>query len=220
MADAPAPRAVWWQSGLVATLIGLFVSAATLIQGTLQKERELKLQQEQHAQQIRIAYMNVLVESGLEGLGVMADFIADTEPDPVIQQWAIKQREKAREAALAAEQRLVEERKKAAEAAENLRKQEERAARAEAEAERLRTQAQADRAARDQASADARKARAEAEAARAAAGAAEDRVVRAKERLSGKSVLTPPASDTANLTSQRTLIFSQQPIDKLRLAQP
>ena len=123
-------RAPWWQTGLLATLIGLAVSAATIIQGTLQKERELKLQEEQHAQQIRIAYMNVLVESGLEGLGVMADFIADTEPDPVIQQWAIKQRDKALEAARVVEQRLAEEQQKAAQATENLRKQEERAARA------------------------------------------------------------------------------------------
>ncbi len=218
MSEGTSSRAPWWQSGLVATLIGVAVSAATLIQGTLQKERELKLQAEQHAQQIRIAYMNVLVESGLEGLGVMADFIADTEPDPVIQQWAIKQRDKALEAASEIEQRLAEERKKSAQATANLLQQEERAARAEAEAERLRTQAQADRAAREQAAADARQARAEADAARVAAGAAEARVIRSKERLEGKSAAPSNYGVDSIMMLQRAPLNPK--IDKLRLAVP
>src|SRR5688572_29709370 len=87
----------WWKKSVTVAILGAAIPVATFIQGWLQKDRELALQEQQQVQQFRAQYMSVLSEAGVEGIEVLSDFIADTEPDPAIREWAKKQHKKARE---------------------------------------------------------------------------------------------------------------------------
>jgi hypothetical protein len=135
----------WWKSGLFAALLGAAIPAATFVQGWMQKNRELALQERQQLQQIRLAYMEVMVQGGVQGMEILADFIADTEEDPVIRGWASKQRDKARATADILEKRLLEEEAKVREAERKLREAQEKAARASEEDKKLRAGPPADR---------------------------------------------------------------------------
>jgi len=174
----------WWKKGLWAALIGAVIPVATFVQGWMQKNRELALQEQQQIQQFRAQYMSVLAETGIEGMEVLADFIADTERDPTIREWAIKQREKARSKVADLEKRLEAERlaaeaaKVAAQAAEQ--KTERLAARATAPqpAESPGRRAEVERAAAE--------ARGEWARAQAAAAASESKVARMRAALTGR----------------------------------
>lgn len=184
----------WWRSGFFAALLSAAIPGATFVQGWLQKSRELELQKQQQLQELRMGYMDVMVEAGVEGMAMLADFIASTERDPAIRAWAVSQRDKARSEAEALRARVTEETAKALEAEREMREAQDAAARAEALAKQLAERAAADREARAQAekaAAEARKARAEASAAAASAGDARSKVERSHETLSGKAPESP-----------------------------
>jgi septal ring factor EnvC (AmiA/AmiB activator) len=179
----------WWKSGLFAALLSAAIPGATFVQGWLQKGRELELQKQQQLQELRMGYMQVMVEAGVEGMELLADFIADTEDDPAMKEWAAKQRKKARATADALRARLGEETTRALEAERRLAEAAEKAATAEERAEQLAARAAADREAREQAeaaAAAARQARAAASAAAVSADTARTKVERSYETLSGK----------------------------------
>lgn len=131
---------------MLVALLSITIPVATFIQGTLQKGRELELQRQQQVQQLRLAYANMMVASGVERMAFLADFIAATEEDPLIKRWAVQQQTAIKTQQAELEQRIEEEQKKAF-AAERARIDAERKA---AEAEKLLAAAQ-NQAARDQA---------------------------------------------------------------------
>lgn len=125
----------WWKSSTLAAVIGLAIPAATFVQGWLQKSRELELQDRQQKQELRLAYMNVLVEGGLDGMVLVADFVSRTEPDPAIKIWAADLKQGAEQHAQAERTHLEDELKKlrAAEAEQQKAQAEARDAQASAE---------------------------------------------------------------------------------------
>jgi membrane protein involved in colicin uptake len=86
----------WWQEGIPAAVFGLIatVGAAgiTAIHDGYQKERDLQLQQQQEVEHLRTTYAAVLADGGVEQVALLADFIASTENDPTIRDWATKQK--------------------------------------------------------------------------------------------------------------------------------
>ena len=196
----------WWKGGLFAALLSAAIPAATFVQGWMQKNRELALQERQQLQQIRLAYMEVMVEGGVQGMEIVADFIADTEEDPVIVAWASKQRNKARATADTLEKRLLEEEAKVREAESKLREAEEKAARAAEEEKKLRERPVADRessARAEKAAEDSLKASAAVAVAEVNAEAAREKVLRSKETLSGKTLSTPVQTVSPKLVPQQ-----------------
>lgn len=190
---ADAPKEPWWRKGLFAALLGATIPLATFVQGWWQKERELELQERQQLQQIRLAYMNLMLEGGMERVQTLADFIADTEQDPGIRAWAAKQRDKARQTVADLEQKIADEQKRAVGAENERREAEERAARAEALARRL-AEANASQEQREQARKAALEAQAALARAEASARASQSKVARTRETLQGRIV---PRADTA-----------------------
>jgi hypothetical protein len=136
-------NAPWWKSSTVAAVIGLAIPAATFVQGWLQKSRELELQDRQQKQELRLAYMNVLVEGGLDGMVLVADFVSRTEPDPSIKIWAADLKKGAEQHAAAERTHLEDELKKlrAAEAEQQKAQAEARSAQASVEVARERAAA-------------------------------------------------------------------------------
>ena len=215
-------QAPWWKSGIFAAILAAAIPTATAIQGWLQSERELQLQDPQQVQQLRLAYMNVLVEAGLEGMAAVAEFAATTEEAPRIQAWARRQQQVVAQAAQKEREQLEALEARVAEAEEATR-----AAREQADEARAQAASLAEQAARDQ------KAKAHAEAAAEAAALAQRRAAkesatllaerakaeRKKELLSGRaaSVAKEPSSTTAvPVTELRTI--SPELIRKLQSA--
>lgn len=186
MTEPPEKKAPWWRAGLFAAVVGAAIPVATLLQGWQQKGRELELQELQQAQQIRVAYMNLLVEGGLERVQTLAEFIADTDLDPRMRQWAADQKKKALEQASELKKELADSQKAAEEAARAHGEAEARARRAEAEARRLAEQAGADREARARAEKEAEQARAKAAEADREVQTKEAEVDRTRETLQGR----------------------------------
>jgi hypothetical protein len=179
-------RQPWWKRGLFAALLGAAIPAATFVQGWWQSRRELQLQERAQLQQIRMAYMNLMVEGGVDRVEMLADFIADTEQDLGIRSWAEKQREKARATVKVLEARIADEQKRSVTAEGERRAAEERATRAEAEAKRLAEKASGDRAEKERAEKAAEDARAAAASADSNARVTEAKVARSRETLHGR----------------------------------
>jgi hypothetical protein len=140
--------------GLIAALGGVVtvaVTVATAVHGWWQGRRELELQERQQLQQLRMAYMNVMVDGGFERVEMVADFIAETEQDSKIREWAENQRKKAGETATKVRAQAEDQRKSLAEAEKARVEAEKRASQAEAEARRLAEQAGADQKKREEA---------------------------------------------------------------------
>jgi septal ring factor EnvC (AmiA/AmiB activator) len=197
----------WWKRGLLVALIGAAIPVATLMQGWMQKNRELAIQRDEQLQELRLAYMGAMVEGGVDRVEMLADFIADTEPDAAISAWAVRQRSKSQATVKELKDRLAEEQKSAAVAAKEHERSEQRARKAEETARRLAAQASV---------APAEKARAETAAVEANAAAAkteseavaqEAEVVRTREKLNGSF---DPRTRLAVPLRQR--LFQQRPV--------
>jgi len=182
-------RQPWWKSSLAVALIGIAIPGATFVQGWWQKNRELALQEKQQMQQIRTQYMGMLAEAGVEGVEVLADFIADTEQDPTIREWAVKQRDKARQKIedlnkrIETEQQNVKAAQVAAEAA--LQREDETRQRLKA----IQAQARQDKAEKEKAESEATAARAALTNAQANVSAKQGKLARARETLNGRPTL-------------------------------
>jgi dTMP kinase len=179
----------WWKNSALAALLGFAIPAATFLQGWLQKGRELELQDKKQKQELRLAYMDVLVEGGLEGMALVAEFAARTEQDPDIKTWAEELNKNALVRAETERQRLGEQETLLIAAEEARRSAEQRAAEAQAHAEQAVARAAADREAKQAAVVALREAeQANKEAARASAeaGLVKERVARSKETLQGR----------------------------------
>lgn len=204
-----AGKQPWWKTGLVVALIGAAIPVATLVQGWMQKNRELAIQRDEQLQELRLAYMGAMVEGGVDRVEMLADFIADTEPDEAIKAWAERQKRKSQATVKGLEERIAGEQERAAAAAKEHERSEQRARRAEEKARRLAEQASAGQAEK----ARAETAAAEANAAAAAAAKAENdaaaqaaEVDRTREKLNGRF---EPRARLAAPLMQRRLI--QQP---------
>ena len=193
-------RQPWWKSSLVVALIGIAIPGATFVQGWWQKNRELALQEKQQMQQIRSQYMGMLAEAGVEGVEVLADFIADTEQDPTIREWAVKQRDKARQKIedlnkrIETEQQNVKTAQVAAEAA--LQREEETRQRLKA----LQAQARQDKAEKDKAENEATAARAALTNAQANVSTKQGKLARSRETLNGRPTLKADAAAYKDIT--------------------
>jgi hypothetical protein len=187
-------REPWWKSSLAIALIGIAIPGATFVQGWWQKNRELALQEKQQLQQIRTQYMGMLAEAGIEGIEVLADFIADTEQDPTIREWAVKQRDKARQKIedlnkrIETEQQNVKAAQVAAEAA--LQREDETRQRLKA----IQAQARQDKAEKEKAESEATAARAALTNAQANVSAKQGKLARARETLNGRPTLKADAA--------------------------
>ena len=187
-------RQPWWKSSLALALIGIAIPGATFVQGWWQKNRELALQEKQQLQQIRTQYMGMLAEAGIEGVEVLADFIADTEQDPTIREWAAKQRDKARQKIedlnkrIEAEQQNVKTAQVTAEAA--LQREEETRQRLKV----IQAQARQDKAEKEKAENEATAARAALTNAQANVSAKQGKLARARETLNGRPALKADAA--------------------------
>lgn len=203
-----AQAAVWWKDKRIIAMIGLVIPAATLVQGTLQKDRELALQRErnvqeltlqgqQDLQQLRIAYMNVLVEAGVEGLDTVAEFSAATETNQVIRAWAQAALGSARES-------IAEIRRELDEQAQQADDAEDKALALEHELARVRERLAADRTAHEHEIQEVNGALTDA---RRQAAVARDRIAQKQGQLAGRQasgVLVPPKARVPNVNS-RTL---------------
>jgi hypothetical protein len=193
----------WWRGSLGVALISIAIPAATFVQGWWQKNRELALQEKQQMQQIRAQYMGMLAEAGVEGIEVLADFIADTEQDPTIREWAVKQRDKARQKIddlnkrIEAEQQNVKTAQVAADAAE----QRELEARQRLKA--LSAQAKQDRAEKEKAEKDATAARAALANAQTNVFVRQGKLARVRETLNGRPTLKDAVSKDVAQTAVR-----------------
>jgi hypothetical protein len=216
----------WWKS--IAALLGVAIPAATVLQGWLQRDRELALQDRQQRQELRLAYMNVLTEGGLEGLALVADFAARTEQDVAIKTWAQELSENATAKAEAERAQLVEQQKQLAAAEELLRVAEDRVRDAEAKAAEAAARALADREAK-QAAEVAQKAadsaRKESAKANADARVAKERVAQSKETLLGRQDVTQagPIADVmlgerVNASANAVLLETHPALSRLRPA--
>jgi chromosome segregation ATPase len=194
----------WWKGSLAIALIGIAIPAATFVQGWWQKNRELALQEKQQFQQIRMQYMGMLAEAGVEGVEVLADFIADTEQDPTIREWAVKQRDKARQKIedlnkrIEAEQQNVKTAQVAAEAA--VQREEETRQRLKA----IQAQARQDKAEKEKAESEAAAARAALSTAQATVSARQGKLSRARETLNGRPTLKADAAAYKDVTQSGT----------------
>jgi uncharacterized phage infection (PIP) family protein YhgE len=195
-------REPWWKSSLALALIGIAIPAATFVQGWWQKNRELALQERQQMQQIRAQYMGMLAEAGVEGVEVLADFIADTEQDPTIRDWAARQRDKARQKIddlnkrIETEQQNVKTAQLAAEAAQQ---------REEETRQRLKTiqaQARQDKAEKEKAESEAAAARTALAGAQANVSVKQGRLTHIRETLSGRPTLKTDAAGTLKDVAQ------------------
>jgi chromosome segregation ATPase len=193
----------WWKRGLPVAILGAAIPVATFVQGWLQKDRELALQEKQQVQQFRAQYISVVSEAGVEGIEVLSDFIADTEQDPVIREWANKQRAKAREKIEALDKRIEAEQKmvKAAEdVAEDATRKKQRA---EERVALANAQAKDDRARRETAEREAEAARQALAKAQANVATNEAKLSRSRDALMGRPVVqtrvTTPASKAAQV---------------------
>lgn len=83
MVDSP-----WLKSGIIAAVVGTAIPVATAVQGYIQKERELAIQENQQFQELKMAYMEFLKDDGLEGLERLATFAAAAEDNARIREWA------------------------------------------------------------------------------------------------------------------------------------
>lgn len=140
MSNNESPRTPWWKTGLAIALASAIIPTATFIQGSLQSQKELHLQQEQQKQQLRLAYANLMVEGGVERVALLADFLAETEDEPKMKEWARKQQLVAQKQKAAAEAASEEAQRKAAAAEARRVEAEQRLAEANAEVERLKAQ--------------------------------------------------------------------------------
>ena len=204
MPDAALP---WWKRSLSVAILGAAIPVATFVQGWLQKEKELALQEKQQEQQFRAQYISVVSEAGVEGIEVLSDFIADTERDPVIREWAQKQRAKAREKIEAldkrieAEQKTVKVAEEAAEEATRKKKQ------AEERLTRVAEQARDDRAKREAAERDAEAARKDLAKAQANVALNEAKLSRSKDALAGRAAVQTRISGDAARAAQSGVIM-------------
>jgi len=203
----------WWRGNLGVALIGIAIPAATFVQGWWQKNRELALQEKQQMQQIRAQYMGMLAEAGVEGIETLADFIADTEQDPTIREWAVKQREKARQkigdlnTKIEAEQQNVKVAEDAADAAQQ-REQETRE-----RLKLLRAQSKQDKAEKEAAEKDAAAARAALAKAQANVSVKQGRLSRVRETLSGRPIAKPEAGALKDVAQTAILRAAQGTAD-------
>jgi hypothetical protein len=205
MADEKQP---WWKNGLLVALIGAAIPAATFVQGWMQKDRELALQLQQQTQQFRTQYMGVLADAGIEGMEVLADFIADTEQDPAIREWAVKQRDKARVKIADLEKRAEEERRNAENAKAAADAAAQKAKRLAARAEKITVQPSEAPGKREAAEREADDARKELARAQATAAASEVKLTRMRTALTGRGPLLDNYANTANVANR----MQQQPL--------
>lgn len=195
----------WWKTGLLAALIGAVIPAATFVQGWMQKNRELALQEQQQIQQFRAQYMSVLAEVGVEGMELVADFIADTERDPTIRDWAARQRDKAHSRVAALEKKIEDERHAAelANAAADTAALKTR--RLAARAERIATEPSKNRGQHEEAVREAEEAKQELVKAQASADLSEGKLTRTWAALSGRAAIleySPQATRLMRRTSE------------------
>lgn len=176
----------WWKNGLVVALIGAAIPAATFIQGWLQRDRELQLQEKQQLQQFRTQYMTVVAEAGVGGIEMLADFIADTEEDPKIREWATRQRDTARAKIAKLDERAEVEQKSVKAAQDSADQAAKRQKAAEEKLALLMAQAKEDKAARDAAEQKAATARTDAARAQASVAASEAKLARTRDALGGQ----------------------------------
>jgi hypothetical protein len=176
----------WWRGSLGIALIGIAIPAATFVQGWWQKNRELALQEKQQLQQIRTQYMGMLAEAGVEGVEVLADFIADTEQDPTIREWAIKQRDKARQKMADLDKRIETEQQnvKVAQLAADAAEQREQETRQRLKA--ISAQARQDKAEKEKAESEAAAARAALANAQTNVSVKQGKLTRSRETLNGR----------------------------------
>ena len=187
----------WWRGNLGIALIGVAIPLATAVQGWWQKNRELALQEKQQLQQIRAQYMGMLSEAGIEGVEVLADFIADTEQDPTIRDWAAKQRDKARQKIADLNKRIETEQQnvKTAQAAADAAEQRELEARQRLKAIQAQARQDQHKEEKEKAERDAAVARAAVTSAKTNVYAKEGKLARVRETLNGR-----PAFKDAALT--------------------
>jgi len=183
----------WWKGNLGVALIGIAIPAATFVQGWWQKNRELALQEKQQLQQIRVQYMGTLAEAGVEGVEVLADFIADTEQDPTIREWAVKQRDKARQKIDALDKRIEAEQQNVKTAQVAADAAEERELEARQRLKVLSAQAKQDRAEKEKAEKDAAAARAALASAQTNVSVKQGKLARVRETLNGRPMVKDPA---------------------------
>jgi hypothetical protein len=190
---ADGTKQPWWKGNLGVALIGIAIPAATFVQGWWQKNRELALQEKQQLQQIRVQYMGTLAEAGVEGVEVLADFIADTEQDPTIREWAVKQRDKARQKIDALDKRIEAEQQNVKTAQVAADAAEERELEARQRLKVLSAQAKQDRAEKEKAEKDAAAARAALASAQTNVSVKQGKLARVRETLNGRPMVKDPA---------------------------
>jgi chromosome segregation ATPase len=163
------------------------------------------LQERQQVQQFRAQYMSVVSEAGVEGIEVLSDFIADTETDPMIRDWANKQRAKAREKIADLDKRVEEDQKtiKAAEdvadeATKKMKQAEQRLA-------ALSSQAKDDRSKREAAERDAEAARRDLARAQTNVAINQARLNRNRDALAGKASLQTSAISASKAAQLRVM---------------
>ncbi len=176
-----------WLTGTVfATILGSFISCATGIQGYLQKQRELELQTKQQEQQLRLAYMDLLVEGGLDRLALVAEFASQTEEHPRIRRSMTLLSEKARDAATKEKERLEELERQLADAEQARAEAEEKVERAQEQLAGLRQKDAAGEATKKALKTEEQALR-EAALARARVDVTKEKAARTKQLLSGKA---------------------------------
>ncbi len=199
----------WWRGSLGIALIGIAIPLATFVQGWWQKNRELALQEKQQLQQIRTQYMGMLAEAGVEGVEVLADFIADTEQDPTIREWAIKQRDKARQKMADLDKRIESEQQnvKVAQVAADAAEQREQETRQRLKA--ISAQAKQDKAEKEKAESDAAAARAALANAQSNVSVKQGKLTRSRETLNGRPTYKAEGT-TMKDVSQTAVLRSRQ----------
>lgn len=134
--DLSSEKSPWWRSGVTVALLGSAIPVASFIQGWWQKEKELELQRQRQFSDLRVSYANLMLEGGVERVGLLADFIAQTESDKEIKAWAANQSRVAKAQSAELQKELALQQQKVVET-------EQRLVAALAKAEELRKQAEA-----------------------------------------------------------------------------
>lgn len=206
----------WWQDGLTAGVFGVIASLGaagiTYLHDSQQRERDLQVQQQQELAHLRTTYAAVLAEGGVEQVALLADFIASTEQDPMIRDWAAKQRDVAQKQVADLKKQLADAQAAAAQAESAQLKAQSDAALALQAAQRAQTESAASQAAQAHL-ADAQKKLAEASV---KADQTRQAVEASSTKLGGASVrVSRPLTDSSrNLTLASPMRFEQLAVER------
>jgi len=159
--EKPGKAEPWWRRAgfvtLLTALVGAMVPLSAGVQAYVQKEREIQLEREKQQQSIRLHYLDVLMSTSLKDTEMFLSFIASTDDNPDLKQWAQAQLTSVRGRITALEGEAAASDKRAADAEKEL---EAAKASAQQKVREAQADANASRALKEKAEDDARKAQA------------------------------------------------------------